>query len=102
MRNMQRNTPTNMRMMPRKTSHLDATANLGTTHACRESIMAQSNIIQTKDGRVVIARFNTESVARFAAIRDGMWTVMGDVGEYWNVTPRDARRLERAGYELLP
>lgn len=62
----------------------------------------QSRIIKTPQGNVTIARFNTESVARFAAIRDGMWTVMGDVGEFWNVTPRDARRLERAGYELLP
>jgi len=63
--------------------------------------MAQSNIIRTNEGKVVVARFNTESNARYAANRDGLWTVMGDVGEFWNVTPRDARRLERAGYEVM-
>lgn len=61
-----------------------------------------SRIIKTPQGNVTIARYNTESVARRAAERDGLWTILGDACEYWNVTPRDARRLERAGYELLP
>lgn len=34
------------------------------------------------------------------------WIVMGDndgeIGEYWAVTPADAQRLERVGYEILP
>ena len=33
------------------------------------------------------------------------WVVLGDhdgeIGEYWVVTPADAQRLERAGYEML-
>lgn len=33
------------------------------------------------------------------------WVVMGDndgeTGKYWVVTPADAQRLERAGYEMI-
>ena len=33
------------------------------------------------------------------------WVVLGDnvgeTGEYWVVTPADAQRLERAGYEMI-
>jgi hypothetical protein len=33
------------------------------------------------------------------------WVVLGDndgeSGEYWVVTPADAQRLERAGYEMI-
>jgi hypothetical protein len=33
------------------------------------------------------------------------WIVLGDndgeIGEFWVVTPADAQRLERAGYEMI-
>lgn len=60
-----------------------------------------SNIIQTPEGKVVVVRYTVEALAKSAAARENLWTVMGDVGQYWNVTPRNACRLERAGYEVM-
>lgn len=45
--------------------------------------------------------YAAEANAAAAATRWGLWIVLGDVGQYWTVTPRDAARLETAGYEIL-
>ena len=87
--------------MQRDTPRFEHALDHGTDAALSSGIMTQSNVIRTPEGKVVIARYNTFANASFAANRDGLWTVMGDVGELWNVTPRDARRLERAGYEVM-
>ena len=54
-----------------------------------------------------IAAFSNLELANFYADRcvKPHWIVLGDhdgdVGEYWVVTPADAQRLERAGYEMF-
>jgi hypothetical protein len=88
-----------MRTMLRKTSLLDATANHGTMHACRDGIM--STTIKTNEGRVSIARFNTESLAIEVAIRDRKSIVFGDDGEFWLVRRQDVGVMRRAGYEVM-
>ncbi len=49
--------------------------------------------------------FHSQEHAESCAARSGLWIVLGhcdgDVGEYLVVTPADAARLERAGYEIL-
>lgn len=55
--------------------------------------------IETPAGKV------NEANARAAAARWNLWIVMGDATddgvEFWTVKPRDAARLEKAGYEIL-
>ena len=45
--------------------------------------------------------YAVQSAAETAAKRWNLWTVLGDAGAYWTVKPRDAARLEAAGYEIL-
>lgn len=44
--------------------------------------------------------FRNEALARSWSERSGEWIVLGDVGQFWVCSPRDAARLERAGYEM--
>lgn len=54
-----------------------------------------------------IAAFRNLDLANLYADRcvKPHWIVLGDndgdAGEYWVVTPADAQRLERAGYEMV-
>jgi hypothetical protein len=58
--------------------------------------------INTPSGTVIVdGVYSDEQNARTAAARWSLWVVMGDVGQYLTVKPRDAARLERAGYEIL-
>jgi hypothetical protein len=84
--------------MLRKTRHLDAAANHGTVHACRDGM---STTIKTNEGRVSISRFNTESLAIEVAIRDRKSIVLGDDGTFWLVRRQDVGVMRRAGYEVI-
>jgi hypothetical protein len=62
---------------------------------------AMAKQIQTKQGAVKIdGVYSDESAARSAASRWNLWLVLGDEDQFWTVKPRDAARLERAGYSI--
>lgn len=42
-----------------------------------------------------------ESAIGFASKGRGLWIVLAEVGTWLVVTPADAQRLERQGYEIL-
>jgi voltage-gated potassium channel Kch len=61
--------------------------------------------IKTAQGTVKVdGVYTSEASARAAAARWNLWIVMGDATddgvELWTVKPRDAARLEKAGYEI--
>ena len=60
-----------------------------------------ANEITIAGRRIRIQRFRSLAPARVArkASMKPMRVVLGDCPEYWLVTPADAERLVRAGYE---
>lgn len=47
------------------------------------------------------SRYSAEQNARVAASRWSLWIVVSPSGEFCTVKPRDAARLESAGYRIL-
>jgi hypothetical protein len=64
---------------------------------------ANSNRIDIEGRRIYFSQFTSLNAAELMTYRAArpMRIIMGDAPFYWVVTPADAQRLVKAGYEMI-